>query len=567
MIRRNTEAYLNAGEAHLILQDYIVNLSIFSLMVSTPLVIRSFINHRAVKRLRAWVGIYAGIVSVILVMLSIKQQGYTYDLRYAPVILMFAYLGPVAGIITASFSLLTRLLSSGNWLPAIIGWTMIMLVFSIIHACISRLTPIKKSIILFGAYMVLYLYTVFLFDIFPDNLLFHFQYLVFVMLGVILGGLLIESYVRLDRTTTEKKSMEKTLEASESKYRLIAENTSDLIMVMEKDHSISYFSPSHELVLGYQASELEGIELCKLVHPDDVDWFRRTIQSMFENKESHSMEFRFKHKEGRWIEFESRCKPVNGEGGAVEHIVIISRDISERKKAEEILLQSEKLSVVGELAAGVAHEIRNPLTTIKGFLQLNQKENHSIKYSDLLLSELQRIETITTELLSLGKPQAVQLIRTNLRDLIENTLELLSPQALLNNIEFHLSYEETTFPITCEKNQLKQVFLNIFKNAIESMPEGGDIHVHMRKEADGACVISVQDQGCGIPEELLSRLGEPFYSLKEKGTGLGLMICHKIIKQHQGSITYQSKVNEGTLIEIRLPLDLDAPVNPGDIAP
>jgi signal transduction histidine kinase len=154
----------------------------------------------------------------------------------------------------------------------------------------------------------------------------------------------------------------------------------------------------------------------------------------------------------------------------------------------------------------------------------------------------------------LAKPQAVQLARTDIQELIEYTLEFLSPQTLLNNIEFKRNYEESKFPITCEKNQLKQVFLNILKNAIESMPSGGEIDISLRKEADDVCMISIKDQGCGIPEELLPRLGQPFYSLKEKGTGLGLMICHRIIKQHRGNITYKSRVNEGTLIEIRLPM-------------
>jgi len=537
----------------LIIFDYIVNLSIFSLLVSIPLMIRSFIHHKPLKLFGLWVGLYAGIVSIILVMLSIKQSGYSYDIRYAPVILIFAYLGPVAGFITGIFSLLTRLFSAGNWLPAILGWASVMIVFSYMHRFTLRLPPIRKSMVLFGVYIVLYLSTIYAFDILTGDPFFHFLYLVFIMLGVIIGSLLIESYVRLHRTITDKKNMEKTLEASESKYRLIAENTSDLIMVMEKDQSISYFSPSHEHVLGYQSADLEGIELCTLLHPDDITMFCSTVKKMFEDRQSHSMEFRFRHKSGSWIEFESRCKPVQGEQ-AVEHIVIISRDVSERKKAEEFLLQSEKLSIVGELAAGVAHEIRNPLTTLKGFLQLYRKENQSIQYSDLLLSELERIEAITNELLSLGKPQAVQLSQTNLRELIESTVELLSPQALLNNIEFKLSFGQSEILIVCEKNQLKQVFLNIIKNGIESMADGGEIHINLRKVSDDECTVSVRDHGCGIPEELLPRLGEPFYSLKEKGTGLGLMICHKIIKQHHGSISYQSRINEGTLIEIRLPL-------------
>ncbi|MEH7113134.1 ATP-binding protein [Neobacillus niacini] len=539
----------------MVLLDYIVNLSIFSLLISTPLVIRSFINYKPINHVHFWAGIYGGVVSMILVMLAIHEQGYTYDIRYSSVILIFAYLGPISGIITGAFGLLARLLSSGHWDTAIIGWGVLMIGFSTISYYSKRMTPLKKAFILFGAYVIIYIITVpIAFNVFRDNLLFHFQYIVFVLLGVILGVLLIESYVKLHRLNNRLSDMYRMVEASETKYRLIAENTSDLILVMDKEHSLTYFSPSHEVVLGYQCCELEEEKLCTFIHPNDVELFRSTLAGMFENKESKAIEFRLRHKNGEYIEFESRCKPVKGQNDEIEHIVIISRDISERKKAEEILLQSEKLSIVGELAAGVAHEIRNPLTTIKGFIQLYRKENGVDEINDLILSELGRIETITSEMLTLGKPQAVQLHRTNLRELVENTLELLSPQAHMENIQFKLSVEESSFFITGEKNQLKQVLLNVLKNAIESMPEGGDIHINLQKGAEAECVLSVKDEGCGIPEELLPRLGEPFYSLKEKGTGLGLMICNKIIKQHHGTITYQSQAQQGTLVEIKLPL-------------
>jgi PAS domain S-box-containing protein len=539
----------------LLLLDYIVNLSIFSLLVSTPLVIRSFFNYKPIKHARLWIGVYGGIVSIILVMLSIPEQGYSYDIRYAPVILIYAYMGPFAGIITGFFALLARLVSSGHWDTAIIGWVVIMIGFTVINYFTKRFTPIMKSIILSGSYILIYVINVpIIFNVFRDKPFFHFQYLLFVILGVIIGLSLIESYVKLHRLNNRLSDMYRMVEASESKYRLIAENTSDLIMVMDKEHTLTYFSPSHEIVLGYHCSELEDVKLCRFIHSNDVEMFKSTLDKMFENGESKSIEFRLIHKNGNWIEFESRGVPVKGDNGEIEHIVIISRDISERKRAEEILLQSEKLSIVGELAAGVAHEIRNPLTTIKGFIQLFKRENGADEINDLLLSELARIETITSEMLTLGKPQAVQLHLTNLRELVENTLELLSPQAHMENIQFNLCVEDSSFFITGEKNQLKQVFLNILKNAIEAMPDGGNIHINLQKRDESECVLSVQDEGCGIPEELLPRLGEPFYSLKEKGTGLGLMICNKIIKQHHGSITYQSKAQEGTLVEITLPL-------------
>lgn len=539
----------------MILLDYIVNLSMLSLMVSTPLVIRTFINHKPLKWLRLWAAIYAGVVSSVLVTLSVQEKGYSYDIRYAVILLVFAYLGPVPGLVTGSIALVSRLMASENWLPAIVGWLVITLVFTVIDKYAKNLKFIKKCMILLGSYIISYIIIVpIIFNIFRDNPIFHLQYLLFIILGVLIGGLLIESYERLHRIITEKKMMEKSLAESESKYRLIAENTSDLIVVLDKEQSISYFSPSHELVLGYKDSELKRMDLYCILHSADADMFVQIMNKTYEDNVAAAMEFRLKHKAGHWIDFESRCMPVMNENHVIEHIVMISRDISERKKAEEFLLQSEKLSIVGELAAGVAHEIRNPLTTIKGFVQLYKSENSHIEYNDLLLNELERIENITSEMLSLGKPQAIQMNRANLREIIENTVELLSPQANMNAVQFNIVLEEPDYFITCEKNQIKQVFLNIFKNAMEAMRDGGDISIHLGHSAEGECRVSVQDQGCGIPEELLPRLGEPFYSLKEKGTGLGLMICHKIIKQHNGRISYKSKVNEGTLIEITLPL-------------
>jgi PAS domain S-box-containing protein len=559
------------GANPMLLLDYVINLSIFSLMVSTPLVIRSFFNLKPLKYFKLLGGIYAGFVSIILTSLSISHEGFSYDIRYAPVILAFIYLGPLGGVITGSFALTARLIGSENWMPAIIGWLIIVLVFLIIHHFKSHITTLQKSFIYSISYIIIYIITVpLLFNVIRDNPLFHLEYLLFVMLGVFIGIMLIESYEKLFRLNAKYSDLYKmnvtyqqeltatldTLEESEAKYRLIAENTSDLIMVMDPEHSISYYSPSHHFLLGYSEDEMTQVELCKFIHPDDVIFFRNTIDDIIETKQFQSMEFRIKHKRGDWINFESRCMPVKGENEKIEHIVIISRDISERKKAEEFLIQSEKLSIVGELAAGVAHEIRNPLTTIKGFIQLYKKQNSSIEFNDLLLSELERIETITTEMLSLGKPQAIQLKSTNLGELLEDTLDLLQPQAHMNGIQFNLNMENTTFQITCEKNQIKQVFLNILKNAMEAMNKGGEIFIDLRKCGETTCVISFQDQGSGIPEELLPRLGEPFYSLKEKGTGLGLMICHKIIKQHQGHITYHSKLNEGTLVEILLPLEM-----------
>jgi PAS domain-containing protein len=250
----------------LILLEYIMNLAIFSLLVSTPLVIGAFTKQKPFKHASIWVGIYAGVVSSILSLLAIQQQGYSYDIRYAPVILIFAYLGPAAGLITGGISLLTRLVTSGHWPAAIMGWTMIMIGFCVIHMFTKRLIAVKKSVVLFGTYLVFYLIIVFIFKIFIDKPVFHFQYILFVLLGLVIGALLIESYVKLFRLNNKLTNMYKLVEESEAKYRLIAENTSDLIIVMNEEQSIIYYSPSHENVLGFQCKELEtSLEKCTLI--------------------------------------------------------------------------------------------------------------------------------------------------------------------------------------------------------------------------------------------------------------------------------------------------------------
>ncbi|MEW8970636.1 MAG: PAS domain-containing sensor histidine kinase, partial [Mesobacillus sp.] len=212
--------------------DYIINLSMLSLMVSTPLVIRSYLNLKPLKQLRVWAGIYAGIVSTVLIGLSFQDQGYSYDIRYSVIILVFAYLGPGAGMITGTFALVSRLMVYEHRFPAFAGWVVVMSVLVVIHKFIAHFQPVKRYIFLLGSYIVTYIITVpVVLNIIRDNPLFHLQYLIFVSIGVLIGGLLIESYEKLYRIIKERKRMEETLEESESKYRLIAENTSDLIMV------------------------------------------------------------------------------------------------------------------------------------------------------------------------------------------------------------------------------------------------------------------------------------------------------------------------------------------------
>jgi len=247
--------------------------------------------------------------------------------------------------------------------------------------------------------------------------------------------------------------------------------------------------------------------------------------------------------------------PVFHQNGARKGLTVMGRDITEKKKTEEFLRRSDKIAAVGQLASGIAHEIRNPLAAIKWTVQLlnaDREDEPSKKSVDLVLSELDRIDSIVSEFLMLAKPHHVTFLEKDLRSLLQLTVTLMNVQAHRHKVQISLDVADDVPKVRCDENQLKQVFINFIKNAIEAMPHGGELRIVVRRELEGVQIRFI-DQGEGIPEEILAKLGEPFYTTKDKGTGLGLMVSHKIVQDHHGTLIIKSKVREGTEIEVVLP--------------
>lgn len=218
---------------------------------------------------------------------------------------------------------------------------------------------------------------------------------------------------------------------------------------------------------------------------------------------------------------------------------------------------AEKLALVGELAAGMAHEIRNPLTTIKGFSNLLQKKKIYSEDKDileLLSQSVDHIEGIVRETLLLAKPQQMEVTNVELGALVTDIYNFMKTESLLKEINFDLKIEGTPLFIKGDELHIKQVLVNLIKNAIDATDKDGRITLILRKAGQDKVLIEINDTGSGMSPEIIQKLGTPFFTTKFKGTGLGLSVSHRMVEEHGGQLVIESKVGKGTSVKIYLPV-------------
>ncbi|WP_242299771.1 PAS domain-containing sensor histidine kinase [Bacillus cereus group sp. BfR-BA-01448] len=356
------------------------------------------------------------------------------------------------------------------------------------------------------------------------------------------------SYWAVGVDITHLKAIEEKLIQQTSELELIFQALPDLCFLTEDDGTIIDYKAGSPTKFYVPAEAFMGKKFYEVLPSSVAQKFQEAIYQVKEKGTNAIVEYPLTINESIDF-FEARCLPL-----LHDKIMIIVRDITERKKTEELLNKSDTLAAIGQLAAGVAHEVRNPLTVIKGFIQLFQinKEDQE-KYFNLMLSEIERIEAILQEFLSIAKTDEISTEKKNIYQIFKNVVSLMNTKAIMTNIQVELYADSKDIIIECSENQLKQVFINILQNSIEAMPDGGRISIHIKEIGKDGIIISVIDKGIGIPEERIKRLGEPFYSTKEKGTGIGLMLSYKIIESHQGEISIMSEVGVGTTVTIYLP--------------
>ncbi len=352
---------------------------------------------------------------------------------------------------------------------------------------------------------------------------------------------------------------------SQDQFERILNSTPDGIFLIDKDRQVKIFNSSCGEITGRNPSEIveSGCECSEVIncHTEEGESFATHLcpaKGVFAGEQDHQTEEMLltnARGEDRWVE--TTYSPIKNKRGETEYVIGIIRDVHERKVLEEKLHQAEKLASLGQLVAGIAHEIKNPLGIISSSLDVidNPKRNESEKKdaSSFIREEVKRIDERVRAFLNFARPRELRTSSLVPAGLVRNTLSTYEP--LFPEINFRFETEGPEAIIHGDEEQLRQVLTNLIFNSADAMENKGAIT--LRTRCDGEFVlIEVEDDGPGIPQEYINRIFDPFFTTKAEGTGLGLSICYQVILAHRGSMSVAKPSDHtGAIFKIRLPMN------------
>ena len=365
---------------------------------------------------------------------------------------------------------------------------------------------------------------------------------------------------------TERREMERRLYQQQEFARRLVDSFPDLILVLDAAGHYTFTSPRVKDILGYDPEEYDALELGERTHVEDRPALQALFAEIVGGRQSFaSLEIRVRHKQGEWRRIRCHFSPLFDETGKIDGVIISGRDVTELKRLEEQLIQAEKLAAMGQMLAGVAHELNNPLTAILGVTELLREreglEDATKRQLDLTHRQARRAARIVQNLLEFSRPAAPQRKLLDVNGLIDRTLQLHEHSLRRNNIEVDFQPYNALPTVLGDANQLIQVFLNLISNAehaIREVRETGRVQIRVARVGTHT-TVTVQDDGVGILPEALPRLFDPFYTTKRPGggTGLGLSICMSIIREHGGSINVETLPAGGSAFTVFLPIASD----------
>jgi two-component system NtrC family sensor kinase len=361
---------------------------------------------------------------------------------------------------------------------------------------------------------------------------------------------------------TEHREMERRLHQQQEFARRLVDNFPDLILVLDTNAHYTFVSPRSREILGHEPQEIAAMGFAQCAHPEEMPAVRALYDDIVTGRQMFaSLEVRVRHKQGDWRRILFNFSPISDEKGNIDGVVLSGRDVTDLKRLEEQLIQAEKLAAMGQMLAGVAHELNNPLTAILGVTELLREkagpDEASRRQLELTHRQARRAARIVQNLLEFSRPASPQKKSVDVNNLIERTLQLHEHSLRRNNIEVEFHPQGALPGVVGDANQLIQIFLNLVTNAeqaIREVREMGRLQIRLGRSGNRISV-AFQDDGVGIRPEALPRIFDPFYTTKRPGggTGLGLSICMSIIREHGGTIEAESLPAGGSAFTVYLP--------------
>ncbi|MDT7042349.1 ATP-binding protein [Candidatus Nitronereus thalassa] len=375
----------------------------------------------------------------------------------------------------------------------------------------------------------------------------------------------IREYIaQVQKSEAELRSLNIDLSTSESKYRGIVDHAPFGIFTAKQGKII--FSNRHNWVLaGRQPDDTpDPEEIWDAIHPEDREQVFQKFSEASANHVPFESVYRFLHPNGTIHRILSRAIPIQDSEGHELLYQGFNVDITALENMREKLNRSEKLATLGQVAAGIAHEIRNPLVGIGSTtsLLMDDFSPKDPQYEDLstILKETRRLDRIVNQIVEYARPRELNPTAFDMPALVKETMELIDTSIAQKQIHTTFAFGAELHDLEADRDQIKQILLNAFQNAIDALPLDGTLHVEVKENTRGGMkgtVTNIQDNGKGIPPEDLIKIFDPFFtSGKERGTGLGLAICRNIIEAHGGQIRATSELGVGTVLSIWLPLTI-----------
>lgn len=351
----------------------------------------------------------------------------------------------------------------------------------------------------------------------------------------------------------------RTLENLRMLHERIVESIRSGLITIDLEGNIYTFNSMAEEITGYRASEMRG----KSIYYVLGDIGREIGMALRAGAESENLprhEMGFTTPDGFVVQIGYSISPLMSEDGEVTGLIITFQDLTEIRTMEESVRRKDRLAAVGRVAAGLAHEIRNPLGAMRGAIQVLEsqtpKDSSQASLMEIILTESDRLNSIITNFLKYARPADVTFVELDVCEAIRDTLTLLehSPDVNGNHV-LRSELPDGSVLMTADVSQLKQIFWNLARNSLQAMPDGGEFCISLEKRRNGRLRIVFSDTGCGMPREQVEQLFEPFSISTTGGTGLGLSIVYQIVRDHNGTISVSSKEHEGTKITLELPAD------------